>query len=225
MSHVPAKISTTPAQRSWPNATNVAATNVSIKPTTVTWFGVKGTRPIAAIKASARRRTQASNRVVNMLLPWLPSGLARFLVNLYHLRRDSVPRVAPRLLMPVSTHASSECGVSGQDDQRRAQLGPSLGAHRQAVKTRLQHRHVAAHLGGDHRQPRGHRFEEHDPEALRTSGGGAKKVRAVLGARLGPVWGVGRPYYNWETVGGGGRLHPRRPPAPPHPGSTRPTGP
>src|SRR5258708_33930962 len=127
MSHVPAKISTTPAQRSWPNATNVAATHVRLKPTMVPWFGVGGTRPIAAIKASARRRTQASNRVVNMPLPWLPCGLARFLVNLYHLRRDSVPRVAPRFLVPVSTHASSEAGASGRNDDRPAHLGPPLG--------------------------------------------------------------------------------------------------
>src|SRR5229473_5137510 len=190
MSQVPAKIRTTPARSRWPNAASVAAMNVNTNPTTVTWFGVNGTRPAAAIKASARRRTQASNRVVNMLLPWLPSGLARLLVDLYHLRRDSVPRVAPRLLMPVTAHASSECGVSSQDDQRRAKLGPSLGAHRQAVKTRLQHRHVAGHLGGDHRQARGHRFEEHDPEALRPGGGSAKDVRAVVVARLDRVWDV-----------------------------------
>src|SRR5258708_15109941 len=142
MSQVPAKISTTPAQRSWPNATSIAATKVSINPTTVTWFGVNGTRPIAAIKASARRRTQASNRVVNMLLPWLPSGLARFLVDLYHLGRDSVPCVAPRLLMPVSPHPSSKCGLSRQDDQSRAELAPSLGAPGQPFRPCPQHRPI-----------------------------------------------------------------------------------
>src|ERR1700694_5584227 len=110
-----------------------AAAKVSTNPTTVTWFGVNGTRPTAAIKASALRRTQASNRVVNMLLPWLPSRLARFLVNLDHLRRHGVPRVAPGLRMAVRAHARPQLRVPRQDDQRRPQLGPSLRAHRQAV--------------------------------------------------------------------------------------------
>src|SRR2546422_1532550 len=65
MSQVPAKMSTTPAQRSCPNAASPAARNVSASPTTVTWFGVSGVRPSAVIKASAWRRTHASNRVVN----------------------------------------------------------------------------------------------------------------------------------------------------------------
>src|ERR1700694_2411589 len=116
MSHVPAKISTTPAQRRSPKATSVAAKKVNASPTTVTWFGVKGTRPTADIKASARRRTHASNRVVNMALVLSlhshsrcePCRLARFLVNLDHLRRDGVPRIPPRLLMPVSAHATSQ---------------------------------------------------------------------------------------------------------------------
>src|ERR1700686_2455306 len=167
-----------------------AATNVSIKPTTVTWFGVKGTRPTAAIKASALRRTQASNRVVNMLLPWLSSGLARFLVNLYHLRRDCVPCVAPCLLMPVCPHARPERGVAGQDDQGGAQLGPSLRAHRQAVVPGFQHRHVAGNLGRHHREARGHRLKEHDPEALRPGGGSAKEARGVVLAWL-PGGGYG----------------------------------
>src|ERR1700688_2855224 len=127
MSQVPAKISTTPAHCQWPKAMSPAATNVSSSPTTVTWFGVNGTRPIAAINASARRRTQASNRVVNMLLPRLVRGLARLLIDFNHLRRDSAPGVAPRLLVPVSPHACSELGVPRQDDQSRSQLGPSLG--------------------------------------------------------------------------------------------------
>src|ERR1700676_90722 len=109
MSHVPAKIRTTPAHCRWPKAISPAATKVSATPTTVSWFGVKGTRPTADIKASAWRRTQASNRVVNMtLLGVLRHGLrgfARFLVDLDHLRGDCVPRVAPCLLVPIFTHA------------------------------------------------------------------------------------------------------------------------
>src|SRR6202035_5968317 len=120
MSHVPAKIRTTPAQRSSPNATRNAAKNVRRTPTTVTWFGVNGTRPMADINRSARRRTQASNRVVNIdLLSFccLVRGLARFLVHLDHLRGDSIPRIAARFLVSVCAHAGSELGIPGQDDQ------------------------------------------------------------------------------------------------------------
>src|SRR5260370_26006050 len=66
MSKVPAKASTTPPHRSWPNAVSTAATNVSPVPTTVIWFGVTGSRCKADISASAWRRTHASNRAVNI---------------------------------------------------------------------------------------------------------------------------------------------------------------
>src|SRR5712692_2509424 len=98
MSHVPAKISTTPAHLSCPKAASEAATKVRTRPTTVIWFGVKGTRPTADIKASALRRTQASNRVVNMAYlsfrGWLLCRLTCPLVHLDHLRGDRLPRVA-----------------------------------------------------------------------------------------------------------------------------------
>src|SRR5690242_18652243 len=98
MSHVPAKTSTKPAQRSWPNATSPAATNVSPRPTTVTWFGVRGVRPSADTSASAWRRTQASNRVVNtghLQCPGRLRGqrLASLLVDLHDLGGHHVPRV------------------------------------------------------------------------------------------------------------------------------------
>src|SRR2546430_8245468 len=110
MSQVPAKIRTTPAQRSCPNAASPAATTVSPKPTTVTWFGVSGVRPSAVINASARRRTQASNRVVNIghlqrLWAARGEGLARLLVNLDDLGRHAVPGVSARLVERVVAHA------------------------------------------------------------------------------------------------------------------------
>src|SRR6202022_4582533 len=121
MSQVPAKISTTPAQRRPPKAASVAAANVNTRPTTVTWLGVKGTRPTADIKASARRRTQASNRVVNMsllgLLWCFLCGHSGFLVDLDHLRRDDLPRVPARLLMSVGAHPASQLGITSEDDQ------------------------------------------------------------------------------------------------------------
>ena len=96
MSHVPAKMSTTPAQRSWPNAARPAATQVRANPTTVTWLGVMGERPSAAISASACLRTQASNRVVNTAhlqrgyeLPG--ESLARVQIDLDHLGGDVLP--------------------------------------------------------------------------------------------------------------------------------------
>src|ERR1700686_180747 len=156
MSHVPARISTTPAQCSWPNAISDAATKVRIMPTTVTWFGVRGTRPTADINASARRRTQASNRVVNMhLLSQLRCeyrSLARLLIHLDHLRRHCLPCVAAGLLMPVGAHPSSQVSITREDDQGSAQLGPALGTDGQAVSPRLEDRHVARHLGGGHRE-------------------------------------------------------------------------
>src|SRR5260370_36420044 len=206
MSQVPAKIRTTPARSRWPNAASVAAMNVNTNPTTVTWFGVSGTRPAAAITASARRRTQASNRVVNMSLPWLARsfvrGLACFFVDLDHLRRDSVPRVAPRFVVPVRSHPASQLGVPGQDDQRRTQLGPALGPHRKAVVPRLEHRHVPRNLGRDDRQPRRHGFQEDDAEALGAGGGSAKDVGAAVVARLDRVGNVTRPHDIGKPVAG-----------------------
>src|SRR5450759_5631359 len=212
MSHVPAKIRTTPAHRSWPKATRNAAANVSATPTTVTWFGVKGTRPTADIRASALRRTQVSNRVVNMSLPWLPGrvacGLARFFVNLDHLCRDSIPGVPAGLFVPERAHPTSQLGVPSQDDQRRTELSPSLRAHRQAVAAGLQHRHVAGDLGGDDRQARGHRLQEDDAEALGAGRGSAEDVRAGVVTRLDRVWDVARHHHVGEPVAGDVRLDP-----------------
>src|SRR6267143_3584698 len=107
MSIVPATIRTTPAQRSWPSAVNTAATNVSATPITVIWFGVKGMRPSADINASARRRTQSSNRVVNIQLLDLAGGGARLLVNLDDLRGDYLPPKATSLLVPVRAQGAA----------------------------------------------------------------------------------------------------------------------
>src|SRR5579859_6724860 len=112
MSQVPAKMRTTPAQRNWPNAARPDARTVAQRPTTVTWFGVSGTRPAADISASARRRTQASNRVVNICHLDVPGRLRgghldRFLVDLDHLRRHRIPRVPTGLLERVSAHPSA----------------------------------------------------------------------------------------------------------------------
>src|ERR1700716_2190374 len=162
--------------------------NVSTSPTTVTWFGVKGTRPMADIKASALRRTQASNRVVNMILLALPCPvtcqLACFPVNLDHLRRDSLPRVPARLLMSVGAYSRSKVRVPGEDDQCGSQLSPSLWANRQAVFTVLEDRHVARDLGRDHRQTRSHSFQQHDAEAFGAGGRSAKDIGAVVVPRF-----------------------------------------
>src|SRR5437879_10724595 len=106
MSHVPAKISTTPAHRRWPKATRPAARKVSPRPTTVTWLGVIGLRPSADTSASAWRRTQASNRVVNTghlqcCRRSCGECLTRLLVDLDDLRCDKLPRVASGLLNRV----------------------------------------------------------------------------------------------------------------------------
>src|SRR5258708_34473040 len=144
MSHVPATISTTPAQRRSPKAISVAAAKVNSSPTTVTWFGVKGTRPRADINASALRRTHTSNRVVNIALlaqpRCEPCGLARLLVNLYHLRRDCVPGISPRLLMPIGAHAVAQLGIPRQDDQSHSELGPPLGGDGQSAAAGLEGR-------------------------------------------------------------------------------------
>src|SRR3982074_575433 len=176
MSHVPARMSTTPAHRSWPNAASAAAPNVRTMPTTVTWFGVRGTRPMADIKASARLRTQASNRVVNIRLLSKPHGerrgFARLFVHLDHPRSDRVPCVAASLLVTVGAHPTSQLRVSPQDDQSRAELGPPLGTDRQAVTAGFQDGHVSGHLGGDHREAGGHGLEEPDAKALGAGGRG-----------------------------------------------------
>src|SRR5215510_16222323 len=144
MSHVPARISTTPAQRRSPKAISPAATNVSTTPTTVTWFGVSGDRPSALMSASAWRRTQTSNRVVNTShLHSLGRGREReacLVVDIDNFRSDDVPGVAPRLLERVFAQAGTQLGVARQDDQRSGQLAPVLRRHGDAVATRLEHR-------------------------------------------------------------------------------------
>src|SRR5437868_1839100 len=123
MSHVPAKMRTTPAQRSWPNAARPAARNVSARPTTVTWFGVNGVRPSAVISASARLRTQASNRVVNTAYlqgrhRLRGESFARVLIDVDDVRGNQLPRVAARLLERIVGKPAAELLVAGQDDQR-----------------------------------------------------------------------------------------------------------
>src|SRR5690349_23201733 len=113
MSHVPARIRTTPAQRSWPNAIRPDAKNVSTTPTTVTWFGVRGDRPSAEISASAWRRTQASNRVVNIghlhRRSWpARHRLAGFVVDVDDIGRHRRPRVATGLFHRVVAEPSPQ---------------------------------------------------------------------------------------------------------------------
>src|SRR2546430_12914960 len=138
MSQVPAKIRTTPAQRSCPNAASPAARNVSASPTTVTWFGVSGVRPSAVIKASACRRTQASNRVVNTghLQRFCGSDgqrLASLLVDLDDLGSNQLPRVTARLLPPVVGEPATELRPAREDHQTRSELAPALRLHADAV--------------------------------------------------------------------------------------------
>src|SRR5437764_15151038 len=112
MSKVPPNARTTPAQRSWPAPARIAARNAIEVPTTVIWFGVTGSEASADINLSAWRRTQASNRVVNidhLKAGFVRSrGLARHLpglfVDLDDLRRDRRPRVALRLGLPRGSH-------------------------------------------------------------------------------------------------------------------------
>src|SRR5260370_40239469 len=106
MSHVAARIRTSPAQRRCPNAISPAAKKVRARPTTVTWLGVSGVRPSALINASAWRRNQASNRVVNTRHLQLSRGLcckdfARLLVDVDDVRRHPVPRIAVGLLHAI----------------------------------------------------------------------------------------------------------------------------
>src|SRR6266700_3341461 len=137
MSNVPAKARTTPPHRSCPDATSTAAANVSAVPTTVIWFGVTGSRLSAVISACARRRTQASNRVVNIHHLSrhhlsLRAHLARFLVYLQDLRRDLLPCITAGLLDPVVAHPAPQRRVARQDDQGRAELSPGFRPHGQA---------------------------------------------------------------------------------------------
>src|SRR5690348_3686016 len=138
MSQVPASTRTTPAQRRCPKAINPAAKNMSATPTTVTWLGVSGVRPSAVISASACRRTQASNRVVNIRHLQLHRGLrglclARLLVDVDDLGRDPVPRVAPSLFQAIVGEPVPKLRVAGQDHERRRELAPVLGLHGDAV--------------------------------------------------------------------------------------------
>src|SRR5207248_11179056 len=128
MSNVPANASTSPAGRSCPVPASNAARNVRAVPTTVIWFGVTGSRPRADIRLSAWRRTQASNRVVNMhLLEHAGRRRApRLLVYLDDLGRDRGPRIARRLGEACRAHPRPKLAVAGENDQRGAELGPTL---------------------------------------------------------------------------------------------------
>src|SRR5207248_8503463 len=130
--------STPPAQRRDPTATATAARNVRATPTTVTWLGVSGVRPSAVIRASAWRRTQASNRVVNTCHLHLSRGLggklpARLVIDLDDLSRDCLPRVPARLLHPIVAEPVAQLAVARQDDQRSRELTPVLRRHGDAV--------------------------------------------------------------------------------------------
>src|ERR1700730_1178142 len=212
MSNVPAKARTTPPQRSWPPAVSTAATKVSAVPSTVIWFGVTGRRPSAAIRDSACRRTQASNRVVNIQHLSrtdhlsLRAYLASLAIDLEHLRSDLFPCVAAGLLEPVCAHPVPKLGVARKDDQRRTELRPALWLHGQAVTPGLEHRHVAVDLRSDDRQPGRHGFEEHDPEALRAGRGRAEDVGAAVIARKHGVRDVARHHDVGHTMPGDVRL-------------------
>src|SRR5712692_10434719 len=189
MSNVPAKASTTPPHRSWPNAVSTAATNVSAVPTTVIWFGVTGSRRSADISVSACRRTQASNRVVNIHQLSFVHSLSLFAqppgfsIDVHDLRGDFLPGIAARLLETVCAHPPSQLLVARQNNQRSAELGPALWAHRQAVAAGLEHGHVAVDLCGHDREPSRHRLEENDSKALRAGRRRTEDVGAAVIAR------------------------------------------
>src|SRR5712664_1425592 len=149
MSNVPAKARTTPPHRSGPPAVSTAATNVSAVPTTVIWFGVTGRRRSADINASAWRRTQASNRVVNIhhlsgTDSFLSSAeLTRLVVDSDDPAGDLLPGIPASLLETVGAHPASQLLIAREHDQGGAKLGPNLRAHGQAVTARLEHGHVA----------------------------------------------------------------------------------
>src|SRR6476661_5701417 len=105
---------------------------------TVIWLGVIGIRPRVFINLSAWRRTHASNRVVNIYLLDMcgfrlahGSCLSRLFVNLENLGGDDVPAEPACLFTSVSAHAASKVSVAGEDDQRRPELSPAFGLHRQ----------------------------------------------------------------------------------------------
>src|SRR2546427_9393421 len=148
MSQVPAKISTMPGERSCPNAASPAARKVSASPTTVTWFGVRGVRPSAVIKASACLRTQASNRVVNTThLHCLGrvggERAAGVLVNLDDLGRNEVPRVATGLLQRVDGKPAAQVGLTLRDGERGGRFAPRVRLHGHAVLAGLEDRQRA----------------------------------------------------------------------------------
>src|SRR5712664_1235450 len=123
MSNVPANARTTPAQRRSPNDVRTAATNVSATPTTVIWLCVTGMRPSADINASARRRTQASNRVVNIdlldstgLCPDAAGRSLGLLIDLDDLGGYGLPPKSACLLVSVIAHPAPKIGVPGKDD-------------------------------------------------------------------------------------------------------------
>src|SRR6266852_1123001 len=206
MSNVPAKASMTPPHRRSPNAVSTAATKVSAVPTTVIWFGVTGSRWSADIRASAWRRTQASNRVVNIHhLPGahrlsLFAQPARFPINVHDLRSDLLPGIAARLLQTVSAHPASQLLIAREDDQGRAKLGPTLWGHRQAVPAGLEHRHVSIDLGGDDRQPGRHRFEQDDSKTLRAGRRRAEDVGAAVIARQDGIRDITGQHHILQTV-------------------------
>src|SRR5438128_11895432 len=184
MSHVPAKIRTTPAHLKCPNAARPAAMKVRANPTTVIWLGVTGERPSADISASAWRRTHDSNRVVYtcpLELSGRPRGhvFARLVVNLEHIGGDLVPRVATRFLQGVVGEPAAQLFIPGEDAERRCELAPVFGWHGDTVASRFENRHVPGDLGRDDRQPRRQSLEQDDAEALRTGGLRTEDVGAV----------------------------------------------
>src|SRR5581483_658529 len=165
MSKVPPNASTMPAASSCPAATRIAARKAIDVPTTVIWFGVTGSDARRDMKRSAFRRTQASNRVVNMHhLKFRHAGargISRLAVDLQHLLGDGAPRIALRLRVSGGTHPLAQLLIARKDHERGAELGPALRLDREAVLPRFDDRHEAGHLGGDDGQARGHRLEEH----------------------------------------------------------------
>src|SRR5258705_4756678 len=137
MSNVPANPRTTPAHRRWPNAASTAATKVSATPMTVIWLGVIGMRPTADINASALRRTQASNRVVNIHLLDLSRvrggsnvGLTRcrrprLVVDLDDLRSHDVPPIAAGPFLGVWGPLGPGGGVPAQGAHERSAVCPT----------------------------------------------------------------------------------------------------
>src|SRR5581483_6815322 len=210
MSKVPPNASTMPAASSCPAATRIAARKAIDVPTTVIWFGVTGSDARRDMKRSAFRRTQASNRVVNMhhlkLRDAGASLLARLPVDLQHLLGHGAPRISLRLRVPEGAHALAQLLVPCKDDERGAELGPALRLDGEAVLPRFDDRHVARHLGGYDGQARGHRLEEHDAEALAPGRGCAEDVRRRVVAREHAVRNEARHHDVGEAVSRDERL-------------------